>query len=185
MRILRPTGLLWLLVGAEALLMQMMEFFVFRRFSGGSPSLDLRWAGFTAREASDWLHALGRQGAEAVIVWHYLTFDLLFPVLLGMAFASTILLLGSRLPRFAVMSPAFRLCFALVLSLPYVFFDYAQNWAVVQLLREPFEVLSADANLASALNVLKFVFGALPVAVIALFALAGNKGGQAGSDRRL
>lgn len=175
MRILRYTGLLWFLATAEFALMLAMELFLFRRLSGGLPSLDLR-PGFSADDVGQWLAALAPQGVETILVWHYLTFDLLFPALLGLALFSGILWLGRRLPRFEIIPNWAKLAFAGVMAFPYVFFDYAQNWAVMALLRHPFSVDAAAVATASSLNQLKFVSLALPVVVIALFALAGQKG---------
>ena len=175
MRIVRYTGMLWFLAAAEFTLMLAMEFLLFRRLSGGLPSLDVR-PGFSTDDVNQWLTALGPQGAEAVMVWHYLTFDLLFPALFGLALASSILSLGRRLPRFATMPSWLKLVFAAVLVLPYVYFDYAQNWAVMAVIRDPFNIDPAAVARASGLNQLKFVFLALPLVVIALFALAGQKG---------
>jgi len=64
--------------------MTVMEFFYFRQLSGGLPSLDMRYFGFTPDEGMAWLTALGRRGGEIILVWHYLTFDLLFPALLSL-----------------------------------------------------------------------------------------------------
>jgi hypothetical protein len=175
MRVLRRTALLSILAAGEFVLMTAMEFLVFRRMSGGLPSLDTRIAGFTVADVTQWLAALGPQGAETVIVWHYMTFDLLFPLLLSMALASVILWLGNRLPRFAAYSETSRQTFALAIVAPYAIADYAQNLAVMELLQEPFEVDPGEAGVASALVVAKFVFFLLPVLVIALFALAGQR----------
>lgn len=174
MRLLRYTGLLWFLSAAEFLLMTAMEFFLFRRLSGGLPSLDVR-PGFSVEEVNQWLAALGPQGAETILVWHYLTFDLLFPALFGVTIVSTGLVLGRRLPRFAAMPNWVQVAFAAAIIAPYVCLDYAQNWAVVKLLREPFTDNALAVSRASALNLLKWVSLALPAAILALLALAGQK----------
>jgi hypothetical protein len=180
-RALRHTRLLWFLGAAEFALMTAMELLLFRRLSGGLASLDVRPC-FSAPEVSQWLTALGPQGAETILVWHYLTFDLVFPVLFGLALASSILLLGRRLSRFAAMPHWLQLMATAVLVLPYVGFDYAQNWAVAQLLRQPLSVDPLAVSRASGLNLAKLVFGAIPLLAIALFALAGQKGRQGTSQ---
>ena len=112
--------------------------------------------------------------SEIILVWHYLTFDLIFPALLSLALASLILL-GKRLPRFAALSELARSSFALAIVAPYAAFDYAQNIAVADLLADPFNAKLDSILLASSLVVTKFAFGAIPFIVIALFALAGQK----------
>ena len=77
-----------------------------------------------------WLTALGRRGSEIILVWHYLTFDLLFPALLSLTLVSLILAAGRRLKNFRALSAQLQSLFALVLVLPYTLADYAQNIAV-------------------------------------------------------
>lgn len=175
MRVLRHVGLLCFLAGAEFLLMTLIEFFYFRRLAGGLPSLDLRAFGFSMDEALAWLSALGPTGAQVLLVWHYLTFDLVFPALLSLALASLIVWHGRRLPRFAALSETMRVGFALAMVAPYCLFDYAQNIAVARLLSDPENVDGAAVGLASALVTAKFAFGVIPFIVIALFVLAGHK----------
>ncbi len=157
------------------LAMTALEFLYFQRLSGGSPSLDLRFLGFTPDQAMVWLTALGRRGSEIIIVWHYLTFDLLFPALSSLALMSLLLAAGNRLPRFAAVPERMQAVFVLVLVLPYMLFDYAQNIAVVRLLSDFLSANPDSLALASTLVVCKFVFGVIPVIVIAAFLLAGRK----------
>lgn len=152
-----------------------LEFLYFQQLSGGLPSLDLRFMGFTPDQAMVWLTALGRRGSEIIIVWHYLTFDLLFPVLLSLALMALLLVTGNALPRFAAVPARMQAVFALVLVLPYTFFDYAQNIAVVRLLSDFLSANPDSLAFASTLIVCKFVFGAIPVIVIAAFLLAAQK----------
>lgn len=175
MRVLRYPALLVFLAAGEFVLMTILEFFYFRRLSGGLPSLDLRFLGFTAREATTWLAAIGPDGAQSILVWHYLTFDLLFPALLSLTLASLIIHFGKRLPRFAALPEAARTSFALAIVAPYAVLDYAQNFEIAQLLADPFNARLDTMLLASSFVVAKFAFGAIPFIVIALFALAGQK----------
>ena len=94
--------------------MTALEFFYFRQLSGGLPSLDMRFAGFTPDEGMAWLTALGRRGGEIILVWHYLTFDLLFPALLSLTLVSLILATGRRLKNFRAMPAQIQSIFALV-----------------------------------------------------------------------
>lgn len=157
------------------LVMTALEFFYFERLSGGLASLDIRVAGFTPDEGMAWLTALGRRGGEIIIVWHYLTFDLLFPALLSLTLVSIILVFGRRLSTFRAMPAQLQALFSLVLVLPYSIADYAQNFAVARLLSD-FQSANPDSlAFASTLTVTKFALLAIPVFVIAVFALAGQR----------
>ncbi|WP_315928129.1 hypothetical protein [Mesorhizobium sp. SP-1A] len=161
--------------GAVFLAMTLLEFFYFRDLSGGLPSLDMRFTGFTPDEGMAWLTALGRRGSEIIIVWHYLTFDLLFPALLSATLVSTILVTGRRLPGFASLSEGAQTLLAIGLVMPYTLADYAQNLAVVRLLSD-FLLANPDSlSLASGLIVTKFALEAVPLIVIAAFILAGRR----------
>ena len=175
MRVLRHTSLLVILALGEFLMMAALELLYFRQLSGGLPSLDVRAFGFTAGEATAWLAAIGPSGAQTILVWHYLTFDLIFPALLAAALASLIIHFGRSLPRFAKLPERVQTLLAAVLVLPYMGFDYAQNLAVASILADPFQAKLETILLASSLVVLKFAFGVIPVLVIVLFALAGHK----------
>ncbi|KUM28546.1 hypothetical protein AU467_11965 [Mesorhizobium loti] len=154
------------------IVMTTLEFFYFRRLSGGLPSLDMRVTGFTPDEGMAWLTALGRRGGEIIIVWHYLTFDLLFPALLSLTLLSLILAFGRRLRNFRAMPPQLQALSALVLVLPYTLADYAQNFAIARLLSD-FQLANPDSlSFASSLIVTKFALLAVPVAVVAVLALA-------------
>jgi hypothetical protein len=152
-----------------------LEFFYFRQLSGGLPSLDMRFFGFTPDEGMAWLTALGRRGSEIILVWHYLTFDLLFPALLSLTLVSLILATGRRLKNFRVLPGQVQSIFALVLVLPYTIADYAQNIAVARFLSDFLYANPDSLSFASALIVTKFALFAIPVIVIAIFALVGQK----------
>ena len=155
--------------------MTALEFLYFRSLSGGLPSLDLRFAGFTPDEGMAWLTALGRRGSEIVLVWHYLTFDLLFPALVSVTMVCLILTAGRRLPGFRALSEQAQVLFALAMVLPYTIADYAENIAVARLLSDFLTANPDSLSFASALIVTKFAFGAIPVAVIAAMFLAGRR----------
>jgi len=161
--------------------MTVLEFLYFRRLSGGLPSLDMRFAGFTPDEGMAWLTALGRRGGEIILVWHYLTFDLLFPMLLSLTLVSLLLATGRRLAKFRAMAAPAQSLLAFVLVLPYTLADYAQNFAVARLLSD-FQSANPDSlAFASALTVTKFALLAIPLIVIAAFYLADQRqAGQSG-----
>ncbi|OQM75928.1 hypothetical protein BFN67_03240 [Pseudaminobacter manganicus] len=158
----------------------LLEFFYFRRLSGGLASLDMRVFGFTPDEGMAWLTALGRRGSEIVIVWHYLTFALVFPALFSLTLIALFLSAGQRLPRFAALSNSVRVGFALALVLPFTLADYVQNFAVVRLLSDFLSANPDSLGLASALIVTKFALGLIPLAVIVAFYLAGERHKRAG-----
>ncbi|MBZ9963232.1 MULTISPECIES: hypothetical protein [unclassified Mesorhizobium] len=155
--------------------MTLMEFFYFRQLSGGLPSLDMRVFGFTPDEGMAWLTALGRRGGEIILVWHYLTFDLLFPALLSVTLVSLILATGRRLRNFRVLPGQIQSIFALILVLPYTIANYAQNIAVARLLSDFLSANPDSLALASALIVTKFALLAIPVIIIAVFWLVAQK----------
>lgn len=155
--------------------MTLLEFFYFRSLSGGEPSLDWRVLGFSESQGFDWIARIGRPGAETILVWHYLTFDLVFPALLALTLASWILKTGEKLPRFAALSDRMRSLVALALVLPYVIADYAQNIVVALMLSDTPSAGSRSMALASGLIVAKFALLAVPLAAIAAFALAARR----------
>jgi hypothetical protein len=162
--------------------MTLLEFFYFRQLSGGLAGLDMRVFGFTPDQGMAWLTALGRRGSEIVIVWHYLTFDLVFPALFSLTLIALLLSVRQRLPRFAALSNAGQAAFALALVLPFTLADYGQNIAVVRLLSDFLYANPDSLGFASALIVTKFALGAVPVVVIAAFYLAGERQGRNGSS---
>ncbi|MBZ9799921.1 hypothetical protein [Mesorhizobium sp. ES1-4] len=175
LRLSRHVAALCFLSAAVFIAMTVMEFFYFRQLSGGLPSLDMRYFGFTPDEGMAWLTALGRRGSEIILVWHYLTFDLLFPALLSLTLISLILATGRRLRNFRVLPAQVQSTFALVLVLPYTLADYAQNFAVARLLSDFLYANPDSLSFASALIVTKFALLAVPVIVIAAFWLLGQR----------
>lgn len=175
LRLSRHAAALSVVSAALFIAMTALEFFYFRRLSGGLPSLDMRVTGFTPDEGMAWLTALGRRGGEIIIVWHYLTLDLLFPALLSLTLVSLILAFGRRLTRFRAMSAQLQALCALVLVLPYTIADYAQNFAMARLLSD-FQSANPDSlSLASSLTVTKFALLAIAVAVVTVLALAARR----------
>jgi hypothetical protein len=175
LRLSRHAAALCFVCVADFAAMTAMEFLYFRQVSGGLPSLDMRFTGFTPDEGMAWLTALGRRGSEIILVWHYLTFDLLFPALLSLTLVSLILATGRRLKNFRAQPAQLQSLFALVLVLPYMLADYAQNIAVARLLSD-FQSANPDSlSLASALIVTKFALLAIPAIVIVVFHLTGQR----------
>lgn len=171
----RHAGALLLSSAAVFAAMTALEFLYFQRLSGGLASLDIRAFGFTPDEGMAWMTALGRGGSETIIVWHYLTFDLLFPALLSLTMVSLLMATGRRLPGFASLSQRGQALVSIGLVLPYTLADYGQNLAVVRLLSDFLSANPDSLALASALIVTKFALGAIPIVVIAAFLLAGQR----------
>jgi hypothetical protein len=122
-----------------------------------------------------WLTALGRRGSEIIIVWHYLTFDLLFPALFSLTLLGAIMALGIRLPFFARMSESAQALLAVGLVLPYTLADYAENIAVMRLLSDFLYANPDSLTFASMLVVAKFVLLLVPLAATAALYAAGRK----------
>ncbi|MER8521895.1 hypothetical protein NKI48_20735 [Mesorhizobium sp. M0644] len=175
LRLSRHAAALCTATVAVFIIMTAMEFLYFRRLSGGLPSLDMRYTGFTPAEGMAWLTALGRRGSEIILVWHYLTFDLLFPALLSLTMVSLILATGRRLKNFRALPAQTQSIFAVVLVLPYLLTDYAQNIAVARLLSDFLSANPDSLSFASALIVTKFALLAMPVTVTAAFTLMAQK----------
>lgn len=168
-------------------LMQAVEWLVLRPAAGMIPSLDPRAGGFTTAEAAAWLTKLGESdGTTAVLAFHYLSLDLVFPALFTAAMAAMLVAAGDRLARFAMLPSQAKALLAATLVVPYAVADYAQNVAVMRLLLSggP-EPSDAAVALASGLNVAKFALLAPPLATIAVFALKGmlGKARLSGEDR--
>lgn len=175
MRVLRHTEALCTCAGILFCAMTLLELVYFRSLSGGIMSVDMRPLGFTPDDGFEWTTALGPRGSETVIVWHYLTFDLLFPALFGLALASLIIRLGMNFPRFRKLPPRIRDGFGLALAAPGVLADYAQNFAVTRILSNPLNATPESWTVASGLIVTKFALYAVPLAVIVAFLLASRK----------
>ncbi len=174
LRLSRHAAALCFVSVAVFLAMTALEFLYFRQLSGGLPSLDVRVTGFTPDEGMAWLTALGRRGSEIILVWHYLTFDLLFPALLSVTLVSVIVALARRMSTFRALPAQVQAVFALVLVLPYTFADYAQNLAVARLLSDFLSANPDSLSLASTLTVFKFALLAVPLIVIAVLAMVGQ-----------
>jgi hypothetical protein len=174
LRLPRHAAALCFMSAAVFIAMSALEFLYFRRLSGGLPSLDVRWLGFTPDEGMAWLTALGRRGGEIILVWHYLTLDLLFPALLSLTLVSLILTAGRRLKSFRALSGPVQSLFAVGVVLPYTIANYAQNIAVARLLSDFLSANPDSLSFASALIVTKFALLAVPVIVIGALVLAGR-----------
>jgi hypothetical protein len=157
------------------LLMLLLEHLYFRRLSGGLPSLDTRLAGFSTDSAYAWLTALGPAGSQAVLVWHYMTLDLVFPALFGLTLASLTLAASRNVPFLATYSLQARSMASLVWVTPYVTADYAGNILVARFLSDPTGTRPEIIDIASILVVLKFVFAAIGIIVIVAMTLIGQR----------
>ena len=176
MKLERHAAALSFAAAAVFVAMTVVEFLYFRRIGDGAPSLDLRFAGSSPEDAMSWLNSLGPRGRESVIVWHYLTFDLVFPSLAALALASIILALGRGAPRFPQMRRQAYIV-AAALCAPAALADYAQNVAVARLLMDPLNATPDSIAVASALVVAKFVAYVPPLGAIAFLWSSSRRGG--------
>lgn len=175
MRIIRHPLLLCVATAFLWLMMMAIELFWFRFLSGGLAQLDYRPFGFSTDDVSDWLTALGPAGAQAMLVWHYLTFDLVFPALFGLTLASLTLSATKRIPRLSRHPHRVRAVGCVLWVLPYVVVDYLQNLVVAAMLTNPTGLDHTIVEFASGLNIAKFVFGAAGVAVLILLWWRGGQ----------
>ncbi|MDI6027676.1 hypothetical protein QBK99_15915 [Corticibacterium sp. UT-5YL-CI-8] len=175
-RLWRHAGPLTMATLAVLAIMVLLEFFYFRSLSGGLASLAWRPFGFAPQQGIEWLTALGPRGAEAILVWHYLSIDLLFPALLSLTLISLLLHAAHDVAAFKAISPNRRATVALTLVLPYTVANYAQNAAVVRVLSDPLSANADTLALASTLGMLKYALLAVPLLVLGcLFAARRTK----------
>lgn len=175
MRIIRHPFLLGVLTAALFLLMQLVEFAYFRQLTGGIGHIDYRPLGFSTDDAVDWLNALGPGGSQAVLVWHYLTLDLVFPALFGLTLASLTLMASKSVPGLAAWPARARTIAAVVWVAPYVAVDYLQNLVVAGLLTDPTALDHTVVEVASALGIVKFLFAAIGIAMLGAMVWTGGR----------
>lgn len=185
MRFLRNPGVLTVAAIPVALVMLAFEFLYLRPLTGGQASLDWRFDGFKPMEALSWLTALGPRGREAVLVWHYLTADLIFPFLVGFALAGFTYYTVRRVPFFRRFSDATlrRLCVLWIL--PYLIVDCGENIMISAMLVDPVGVSHSLMRTASAFVILKHIFfgiGLIVIAVLTFVARRAETHGKAGQE---
>lgn len=152
-----------------------LEYAYYQRLSGGLPSLDIRLTGFSPEEAVAWLTALGDRGRETLLVWQYSCLDLIFPAIFGLALAGLVLHAGRRWSYFAERSEGMQLAFALLVALPYVAANYAQNVFLIRMLADPSAASIRMVSITAELVELKVVLAVAAMLVVAaLFMLRGG-----------
>lgn len=156
------------------LVMILLELFYFQRLSGGLASLDMRVTGFSGDDAVAWLTALGEPGREALLVWQYSSFDLFFPGVFGLALVGVFLNAASRSAALSPRSKRSQLMIGLLIVLPYVVADYAQNSLIVRMLSDPSAASVSLTSLASRLVVAKFLLALAAMAAVATVVLHGR-----------
>jgi hypothetical protein len=149
------------------IVMTVLEFFYFQRLSGGLASLDIRLMGFSSDDAVAWLTALGEPGREAVLVWQYSSFDLFFPAVFGLALIGIFLHAASRSAPLSLRSKRTHLAVAVMIVLPFVLADYAQNALIAHMLTDPSAASIWLTSLTSKLVMAKFLLAVAAIAVIA------------------
>jgi hypothetical protein len=154
--------------------MTILEFFYFQRLSGGLASLDIRLMGFSSDDAVAWLTALGEPGREAVLVWQYSSFDLFFPAVFGLALVGIFLHVASRSAPLSLRSKRTQFAVAVLIVLPFVLADYAQNFLIAHMLSDPSAASIWLTSLTSKLVMAKFLLAVAAFAVIAGVFLRGR-----------
>jgi hypothetical protein len=172
----RGTVALCVVSAALFLVMIVLEFFYFQRLSGGLFSLDIRLMGFSSDDAVAWLTALGEPGREAVLVWQYSSFDLFFPAVFGLALVGLFLHAASRSALLASRSKRAHLAAGVLVVLPYVVANYAQNILIARMLTDPSAASIWLTSLASKLVMAKFLLAVAAIAVVASISL--RRGGR-------
>jgi hypothetical protein len=156
--------------------MMALEFLYLRPLTGGQASLDWRFDGFRPLEALSWMTALGPRGRETLLVWHYLSADLFFPILVGLALAGYTYYAARRIEPFRRLDDLIlrRLC--LLWIMPYLLADYGQNVMVAIMLADPVAVSHSLMRTASVFIILKYAFFTIGILVLAALAYAGRAG---------
>lgn len=178
MRFLRNPTVLTVAAIPVALVMLALEFLYMRPLTNGA-SLDWRFEGFRPVEALSWLTALGPRGRETVLVWHYLTADLLFPFLVGFALAGFTYFAARRAPWFRDLSDLRLRQLCVLWVLPYLIADYGQNFMIATMLIDPVGASHSLIRTASVFVILKHIFfaiGLINLAVLALLARRATTG---------
>jgi hypothetical protein len=170
----RATVALCVVSAVLFLAMIVLEFFCFQRLSGGLASLDIRLLGFSSDDAVAWLTALGEPGREAVLVWQYSSFDLFFPAIFGLALLGLFLHAASRSAMFSLRSKRTQLATGILIVLPYVVADYAQNILIARMLSDPSAASIWLTSLASEFVMAKFLLALAAMAAVAAVFLRGR-----------
>lgn len=164
----RATVALCVASAALFLVMIVLEFFYFQRLSGGLASLGICLTGFSSDDAVAWLTALGEPGREAVLVWQYSSFDLFFPAIFGLALLGLFLNAASRSAIPVLRSKRTQIMVGILIVVPYVLANYAQNVFIVRMLSDPSAASIWLTSVASILVMAKFVLALAAMAVIAV-----------------
>ncbi|GHD05672.1 hypothetical protein ACFOEZ_01925 [Tianweitania populi] len=184
MRFLRNPGVLTVAAIPVALVMLAFEFLYLRPLTGGQASLDWRFDGFKPMEALSWLTALGPRGREAVLVWHYLTADLLFPVLVGFALGGFTYYAARRVSFFRRLADSTLRKLCVLWILPYLIVDYGENIMISAMLVDPVGVSHSLIRTASVFVILKHVFFGIGLIVIAALSVLARREANADKPRQ-
>ena len=184
MRFLRHPGVLTVAAIPVALVMLALEFLYLRPLTGGQASLDWRYDGFRPMEALSWLTALGPRGREAVLVWHYLTADLLFPFLVGFALGGFTYYAARQLPFFRRFTDATLRKLCVLWIMPYLIADYGENIMISAMLIDPVGVSHSLMRTASAFVILKHIFFGIGLIAIAALVLMARRSARSDTPQR-
>ena len=130
---------------------------------------DLVPLGAAASDIIAWQQAMDMPMRSLFISTHTLKLDLVFPILLGWLLYRLFGHVMDGFARFQAQPRLARIGFKLVMVIPYVLADFAENFAVLDLLSS----LAPDpalAGLIGSLTLLKFVSVTVPVLVLGAMA---------------
>ncbi|HEV7415242.1 hypothetical protein [Tianweitania sediminis] len=167
MRLLRNPIVLAVAAVPVALIMLALEFLYLRPLTNGQSSLDWRFDGFKPMEALSWLTALGPRGREALLVWHYLTADLVFPFLVGFALAGFTFYAAREVPRLRQLGEDRLQLLCILWIVPYLLADYGSNGLISAMLIDPVGVSHSLIRTASVFVILKHLFFGIGLVMLA------------------
>lgn len=143
--------------------------------AGGLTAPDLVPFGYSIDGLTAWLNAMDDAARERFIGVHSLTLDLIFPFLFSWALYRLLVANLAKLPRFARQRGWVRGLFPLLLVLPYLVFDMAENMTVLALLSTDELPTPAAAAQLQTCTVLKYAGVVLAAVSLAAFWLSSRR----------
>lgn len=139
-------------------------------FSGGGVMLDLRFDGYSVKEASAYLAALGEEGRRYYAQAH-VTVDTLFAIIEAATLMALIVWFTRPDARYAVPLPSVARWAALLPPVGAAFFDVRENILVREMLQAPFPPDPELVAAASFSTQAKWVLAALSILLVLALAI--------------
>ncbi len=168
------TAIVTILTAINFAILTVLHRFWFEALNGGEKLFDARFTGYSVDVVNGVLDNLGEAGRAGHILWHNTIFDFSFPLILSACAVSWIVKLGNRLPRFKAMANGWKLLLSVIVVMPYLISDLAENGKVRQILENGAPAEPGLVASASALTVSKWAFVAITLSIVMLFTLAGS-----------